>query len=514
MIDMSSNMMYHLGNLDRVNTRISYQMSTGKNQEKGSEDSLLHNDILRIQDKLRVTESLELQLAKSNALNDSADTSMSDMKKAIDAIKVDLMKGLNDGMDRNDRLALATNLTGIRETMFDLMNVEVDGEYVFAGSNTTIQTITKDANFEDNGKISFNGDAFLRKIAVQPGSYRDRGATGYDIGFYSASSARSTERLYVADNERVIDSEGYEWKISEDKTKLQRYDHNGDIFHPPVEIGMKNTEAPAFKVNLGVGTNTDASGDFSITVNGKTYTHTADGVGADDDAQSIFNTLQPLLTADGYAVSPLTGDTFSISTLSGNPDIQVDVTDQNTSTSTTDTNTNYSMVIMNEEEASSDEQAKHATFYATIPNQITTSSGEVIELTHMRFESKHNYFDDLNVIINALEGYSTKLDGTKGYEMTDDGVDESLRNGLTQTTNQFDATNIGHGELGGRNAVFEQSFEKIQAQITHYDILMQETNGADLAKLAMESKALELTYSSLYSTIAKMNQMSLVNYIN
>ena len=50
-------------------------------------------------------------------------------------------------------------------------------------------------------------------------------------------------------------------------------------------------------------------------------------------------------------------------------------------------------------------------------------------------------------------------------------------------------------------------------QKTNFDVLIQETGGADVAKLALESKALELTYQSLYSTIAKMNELSLLNYI-
>jgi flagellar hook-associated protein 3 FlgL len=85
--------------------------------------------------------------------------------------------------------------------------------------------------------------------------------------------------------------------------------------------------------------------------------------------------------------------------------------------------------------------------------------------------------------------------------------------GLDQTTKQFDATNIGHGELGGRSSTFETAYDKLLAKETNYNILLQETGGADLAKLSMESKALEMTYQSLYSTIAKMNEMSLLNYI-
>lgn len=507
MIDMSNNMMYHLGNLNSTNTRISYQMSTGKNQEKGSEDSLLYNDILRIENKLRVTESLELQLAKTSAINDSADTNMADMKNSLDAIKIDIMKGLNDGMDRSDKLALASNLSGIRETMFDLMNLRVDGEYAFAGSNTTVQTITKDANFEENGKISYNGDGFLRKIAVQEGSYRDRGITGYDMGFYSASTAITGQELSISAGERVIDSEGYEWKLSADNLTLQKYDHNGDIYHPAIELGVKNAPATVFNVDLGVGANADANGDFALEINGQKFVYSATGV---DDATAIYTGLHADLTAAGYSVSQLSGDSFTISSTS---DIEVNILDQNLTTSGIDTNTNYTMTIDNEVEASGDAQASPASFYVSIPNSVTTVSGETIELAHIQFESKHNYFDDLNILINALEGYSTHLDGTKADVMTDDGVDDTLRTVLGQTSSQFDATNIGHGELGGRNAIFEQAYEKLQTQITHFEILMQETNGADFAKLAMESSALEVTYSSLYSTIAKMNEMSLVNYI-
>ena len=130
------------------------------------------------------------------------------------------------------------------------------------------------------------------------------------------------------------------------------------------------------------------------------------------------------------------------------------------------------------------------------------------------FEAKHNYFDDLNIIINALEGKVTNLDGTKSGTISDEAVRSIVSNGLEQTSDQFDASNVGHGELGGRNSVFNNAYDKLLSQETNYNILIQETGGADLAKLAMESKALELTYQSLYTTISKMNNLSLLNYIN
>jgi flagellar hook-associated protein 3 FlgL len=92
-------------------------------------------------------------------------------------------------------------------------------------------------------------------------------------------------------------------------------------------------------------------------------------------------------------------------------------------------------------------------------------------------------------------------------------VDDILRTSLENTSKQFNFSNIGHAELGGRNNIFNIALERIDAKVVHYNILMQETSGADLSKLAMESKSLDLTYQALYSTIAKINQLSLVNLL-
>jgi len=286
--------------------------------------------------------------------------------------------------------------------MYDLVNVRVDNEYVFAGSNTTERTMIKDSDFHLNGKVEFDGDGFLRKIAVQPGSYRDRGITAYDVAFYTASKANAGETFTFSQGERIIDEQGFEWKLNAAGTQLQQYDHNGIIFHPPIELPVVSTTP-------------------------------------EDETAALAGTGQSV----------------------------------------------------------------RATYTIDVP---AASPGRV-------FEAKHNYFDDLNEIINALEGHATLLDGQKGAVIDDEEVRKTLSHGLELTSKQFDATNIGHGELGGRNKVFEVAYDKLLSQETHYNILLQETGGADMAKLAMESKALEMTYQALYSTISKMNSMSLVSFL-
>eukprot|EP00768_Dysnectes_brevis_P008709 gnl/Dysnectes_brevis/8090_a14183_300.p1 GENE.gnl/Dysnectes_brevis/8090_a14183_300~~gnl/Dysnectes_brevis/8090_a14183_300.p1 ORF type:complete len:422 (+),score=-91.54 gnl/Dysnectes_brevis/8090_a14183_300:209-1474(+) len=421
MIDTSRNMLYHIKNLNAENQRISQQTASGKSIDKGSENSILHSNLINIEDKLRVTEGLMLQIAKTKVMNETADSSLEEIKIALGGdeygggIQDDILKALNSGMDRNDKLAVATNLRGIRDNMFDRMNTRVDGEYVFTGSDTSIKTLEKDADFPNNGKITFEGDGFLRKVAVQPGSYRDRGVTAYDSIFYTANKATAGQPFTFEEGERVIDENGFEWKLNAAGDQLQKYDYNGNIYHP---------------LNVGPG------GDDITALN-----ITSDTVASRSEADAVAGTGQSV----------------------------------------------------------------KATY--TIANIGSSPTGKV-------FEAKHNYFDDLNIIINALEGHATKLDGTKGSIIDDETVRSTVSNGLEQNAKQFDATNIGHGELGGRNNIFNIANEKLTSQKTHYDILIQKTAGADTAKLAMESKALELTYQSLYTTIGKMNKLSLLNYIN
>jgi flagellar hook-associated protein 3 FlgL len=158
--------------------------------------------------------------------------------------------------------------------------------------------------------------------------------------------------------------------------------------------------------------------------------------------------------------------------------------------------------------------------YTTETISDATDNGHIKDSTSsgLELEARHSTFEDLNVIINALNGYKTiredgEDDGKQGEEATDEEVRDILSQSLEKMSDQYDSANIGQAELGGRNAIFDSALTSIDSKVTHYNILMQDTNGADMAKLAMESKSLEMTYEALYSTVAKMSQLSIVNYL-
>jgi flagellar hook-associated protein 3 FlgL len=434
MIDLTNQMSYRIGSLDVQNQKISYQMSTGKKLENGSDDAVLYGKVVNIETNLRTYEGLKTQIEKTTAQNTVADGAVDEVKKVLDTIKVDLLKSLNSGMTRPDRVAVAKNVEGMRENLLSLMNTQVDDEFIFSGSNTTVPTYEKDADFKINGQVDFKGNSHLRNIAVEPNVYRERGITATDVMMYNTDTTAVDETISFTQRETVVDEYGNTWKLAD--IDIDNADGDDDI-----TTGTDGVKLFKYKEDGSLSKYADSAGVLHPEYLDVTATAVPGG-------QTIY-TSETL--SDANAANP-----------------------------------------------------KHIS--------DKTASGLLLE-------AKHNVFDDLNIMINALYGYSTKqtddptTNGQKDAVIDDESVRQILSNTLELMSNQFDATNIAHAELGGRNRIFESSLERVNSKVTHYNILMQETNGADMAKLAMESKSLELTYNALYSTVSKMNQLSLVNFL-
>ncbi|MDD2291635.1 MAG: flagellar hook-associated protein FlgL [Aliarcobacter sp.] len=379
MINQTEQMSYRLSTLNTQQQKISYQMSTGQKLQQGSDDSMLYSRVISVDDKIRTYEGLKTQIERTNIQNNAADSSMSEIKKILDTVKAELIKANTATTSTNGIAAIAANIAGLKENLYQLSNTQVEGEYVFAGSDSSIQPFEKDAN----GKVTYVGNNQLRKVAVEEGSYRERGVTGFDMMMYPSSSANKGETLTFVESDRIIDQDGNEWKLnSPTNDTLTKYDLDGNVTTDTLPV-----------------------------------------------------------TNDG-----LTPPTFS----------------------------------------------------AVMPNTDGT-----------KFEAKTNIFNLMDSTLNALR----KVDSV-GNPISDDVAKAQISKSSIEMNKAYDGVNIAHAELGGRNEIFETSLERVSSKLSQYNILSQQIGAADLAKVAIEAKALELTYTALYSTISKTNQLSLVNFIN
>lgn len=394
MIGQTEQMMYRLSNLDAQQQKITYQMSTKKELQNGSDNSVLYSRVISVDDKIRTYEGLQSQVEKTTLQNKTSDSSLSGIKKLFDFIKQELTKANTDTTTPEGIAAIASSISGTKESIFQLANTQVEGQYVFSGSDSSIKPFEKDAT---TGRVTYKGDNQLQRVAVEEGSYREKGVTGFDMMMYPSSTAYKNQDLSFKATDKIIDQDGNEWKF----------------------IDQDNLDADN-NINTGLETN-------------KLYKF---------DLNGNITTATPLnVTSDG---------------------------------------------------------ATPPTYKITTPNVDGT-----------KFEAKTNIFDFIDDTINALK----KVDSS-GNPITDT-LSKSLISGSLGTFDKaFDAINTAHADLGGKNQVFESSLERINSKLTQYNVLSEEIGGADLTKVAMEAKSLELTYTALYSTISKTNQLSLVNFLN
>jgi flagellar hook-associated protein 3 FlgL len=124
-------------------------------------------------------------------------------------------------------------------------------------------------------------------------------------------------------------------------------------------------------------------------------------------------------------------------------------------------------------------------------------------------ESKHSIFDDLDEIVSAL-----KQQDSEGNSISEDEANAILSNSADKIDNAYDKANLAHSQLGIRTASIENYESIVQSKVTNFKLIQESVSKADLTALAVESQALENTYTALYSTINKVNNLSLVKYLN
>lgn len=380
MINQTDQMMYRLNNLDTLQQKLNYQYA-GKKLEYGSDDSVLYSRIISVDDKVRVYEGIKTQVERTTVQNKTSDSSMAAIKKILESINAELIKANTDTTSEDGLKAIATNLSGMKENLLDLANTQVEGEYVFAGSDSSIKPFEVNAD----GSISYNGDNKLRRVTVEEGSYRERGINGFDVMMYSSATAYKNESLTFNESDRVLDQDGNEWVLD-------------NITDPANPILVK------YDVDGNQTTDT-----IPVTFDATTNTYET-----------------PIFTANGT-----------------------------------------------------------------------------------KFEAKTSIFALIDNVVNSLN----KVDSS-GNPISISEAKDLISKGAEEIMKAYDGVNIAHADLGSKNKIFEVSLENLTSKITQYNVLSQELSASDYTEIALKAKALELTYTALYSTINKTNQLSLVNFLN
>lgn len=375
MISLNSTM-YRLGNLDKYQAKLNFQMG-GSKLQFGSDDSVTFGRLTHTEDKIKTQKGIVEQIERADVLNKTSDTAMKEVKLLLEKIKAEELIKANTSTTSIEGLeAIAGVIEGYKQNLFNLANTQTEGQYVFAGSDASVKPFSMDAA----GKVTYNGDSDLRKIAVDEGSYRERGINGIDAFFYVADSASKGGTLTFKDGDRITDQDGKEW---------------------------------------------------------------------------VFDNFANTLTKTNWD--------GSTQTLAVTPPV-----------------------------------APATEYTTTVPNTDGT-----------RFEARRNMFDMLDEAISSLRGLDSAGNPTLTYEDRRTGISKAI----DESTKAYDTAIIAHSELGAKNKTFEVSKERAEAKINQLSILEIELGSSNKSEVAVELKALEISYTALYSTINRTFELSLTNFL-
>ncbi|MGJ0330001.1 flagellar hook-associated protein 3 [Aliarcobacter cryaerophilus] len=367
---------YRLGNLDNYQAKLNFQMG-GSKLQFGSDDSVTFGRLTHTEDKIKTQKGIVEQIERADVLNKTSDTAMKEVKLLLEKIKAEELIKANTSTTSIEGLeAIAGVIEGYKQNLFNLANTQTEGQYVFAGSDASVKPFSMDPS----GKVTYNGDSELRKVAVDEGSYRERGINGIDAFFYVADSASKGATLTFKDGDRITDQDGKEW---------------------------------------------------------------------------VFDNVANTLTKTNWDGST---QTLAVTT-----------------------------------------PVAPATEYTTIvPNTDGT-----------KFEARRNMFDMLDEAISSLRGLDSAGNPTLTYEDRRAGISKAI----DESTKAYDTAVIAHSELGAKNKTFEVSKERAESKITQLSILEKELGNSNLTEVATELKALEISYTALYSTINRTFELSLTNFL-
>ena len=242
---------YRLGNLDNYQAKLNFQMG-GSKLQFGSDDSVTFGRLTHTEDKIKTQKGIVEQIERADVLNKTSDTAMKEAKLLLEKIKAEELIKANTSTTSIEGLeAIAGVIEGYKQNLFNLANTQTEGQYVFAGSDASVKPFSMDAS----GKVTYNGDADLRKVAVDEGSYRERGINGIDAFFYVADSASKGATLTFKDGDRITDQDGKEWVFDNVANTLTKTNWDGSTQTP---LAVTPPVAPATEYTTTVP-NTDGT---------------------------------------------------------------------------------------------------------------------------------------------------------------------------------------------------------------------------------------------------------------
>ncbi len=169
-----------------------------------------------------------------------------------------------------------------------------------------------------------------------------------------------------------------------------------------------------------------------------------------------------------------------------------------------DKNTNPTLADISIYDATSDTFAAVGSTGSIVGSMATFNSNNALTIS----DPKTDFFKQIDDLITSVELGRVGVDGN-GNDPRNVGIENSIQvidDLLAHLGNQ-------HAVAGTQSQTLTRTYDRTEMLIITTQTLRSETIDVDLAEASLELKQLELNYEAMLSTVSRITQLSLVNYL-
>ncbi|MBZ7964483.1 flagellar hook-associated protein FlgL [Campylobacter sp. 2457A] len=155
--------------------KISQQLASGLKIQNSYEDASTYIDNTRLEYELKTLEQVKQATSSAKELTENSMKALQDMVKLLEDFKVKVTQAASDSNSQTSREAIAKELQRIKESILQLANTSVNGQYLFAGSQVANKP------FDSNG--NYYGDKNNINVVTGSGTESPYNIPGWDLFF-------------------------------------------------------------------------------------------------------------------------------------------------------------------------------------------------------------------------------------------------------------------------------------------------------------------------------------------
>lgn len=191
--------------------KISQQITSGLKIQNSFEDASIYIDNTRLEYELKTLEQIKSGTNSAKEMTQNSMKALQDMSKLLEEFKVKVTQAASDSNSQTSREAIAKELKRIKESIVQLANTSINGQYLFSGAHLATKPFDSEGNyFGDKNNIN---------VVTGAGTESPYNIPGYDLFF----KADSDYKKQITTNVSLKDNR-YDLKQNPDRTTYLKGD--------------------------------------------------------------------------------------------------------------------------------------------------------------------------------------------------------------------------------------------------------------------------------------------------